>query len=93
MTQITGPLSTIKRRYITKRNQNNIDVFDISLLKRNGYDYGSSATCRMRSPHPLQRQSAICREETLLPGNRRGRHYGLAIGSSRAARDRWKLTL
>lgn len=91
MTQITRPLSTIMR--VTTRNKNNIYVFRIPLLKRNGYYYGSSATCRMRSPHPLQHHSAICREETLLPGNRSGRHTGLAIGSSRAARGRRKLTL
>jgi len=32
MTQITGPLSTIKRVYSTKRNEINTDVFDIILL-------------------------------------------------------------
>jgi len=37
MTQITGPLSTNKRNYITKRNDNNINVFDFRWLKRNGY--------------------------------------------------------
>jgi hypothetical protein len=37
MTQITGPLSTNKRDYIAKRNDNNIDVFDFCCLKHNGY--------------------------------------------------------
>jgi hypothetical protein len=37
MTQITGPLSTNKRDYITKRNDNNTDVLDFRWLKRNGY--------------------------------------------------------
>ena len=79
MTLITEPLSNIKSVYI--------------YVTRNGYDYGSSATCRMMSPHPLQRHSAIYRQETLLPGYRCTRHTELEIGSSRAARDMRKLTL
>jgi hypothetical protein len=71
----------VKQGYITKRNENNIDVFDFRWLKQNGQDFGSSSTRRTRSRHPLQRRSAIYREETLLPGYRSEWNTGLAIGS------------